>query len=176
MTAIRINQTILPALLLAGMTLSAATPAQAYKDDVGMLVGAGLGGLLGNQFGGGTWNSVATGLGVFLGGVGGRSIGASLDRADAGYYQAGYRTGWTEPSYSRRHVRYYDDVDNYQPTYVAQPAPQRIVYIQQPQPVYARAEARYCREYQSTVQVGNRLQSSYGTACQQPDGSWEIIQ
>lgn len=33
----------------------------------------------------------------------------------------------------------------------------------------------YCREYQQTVTVGGRLQDSYGTACQQPDGSWKIL-
>lgn len=33
----------------------------------------------------------------------------------------------------------------------------------------------YCREYQSRVNVGSRIQESYGTACLQPDGSWKII-
>ena len=35
---------------------------------------------------------------------------------------------------------------------------------------------RYCREYQSEVSVGGNRESVYGTACQQPDGSWEIVQ
>lgn len=34
---------------------------------------------------------------------------------------------------------------------------------------------RYCREYQQTIVVGGRNESAYGTACQQPDGSWEIV-
>lgn len=34
---------------------------------------------------------------------------------------------------------------------------------------------RYCREYQAKTLIGNRTQNSYGTACMQPDGSWEII-
>lgn len=33
----------------------------------------------------------------------------------------------------------------------------------------------YCREYTKTVTVGGKLQSSYGTACLQPDGDWKII-
>ncbi|MBI1275323.1 hypothetical protein GC177_05055 [bacterium] len=37
------------------------------------------------------------------------------------------------------------------------------------------ADGRYCREYTSKVAVGGRLQESYGQACLQPDGSWEII-
>jgi hypothetical protein len=37
----------------------------------------------------------------------------------------------------------------------------------------AQAEP-YCREYTKNVQIGNRTEQSYGTACQQPDGSWRI--
>lgn len=32
----------------------------------------------------------------------------------------------------------------------------------------------YCREYTRNVMVGNRMQEGYGTACLQPDGSWQI--
>lgn len=34
---------------------------------------------------------------------------------------------------------------------------------------------RYCREFQQQVTIGGKSESAYGTACQQPDGSWEII-
>ncbi len=34
---------------------------------------------------------------------------------------------------------------------------------------------RYCREFQQTATVGGRTESAYGTACRQPDGSWEIM-
>ncbi len=33
----------------------------------------------------------------------------------------------------------------------------------------------YCREYTGTVIIGGQEQPSYGTACMQPDGSWEIV-
>ncbi len=32
----------------------------------------------------------------------------------------------------------------------------------------------YCREFQQTVEVGGRAEQAYGTACQQPDGSWLV--
>lgn len=32
----------------------------------------------------------------------------------------------------------------------------------------------YCREYTQHFNVGGRIQEGYGTACMQPDGSWEI--
>lgn len=33
----------------------------------------------------------------------------------------------------------------------------------------------YCREFTKIVQVGGQTQSAYGTACYQPDGSWQIL-
>ncbi|MGB8275497.1 MAG: RT0821/Lpp0805 family surface protein [Alphaproteobacteria bacterium] len=34
---------------------------------------------------------------------------------------------------------------------------------------------RYCREFQQTVTIGGRQEVAYGTACQQPDGAWEVV-
>jgi hypothetical protein len=34
---------------------------------------------------------------------------------------------------------------------------------------------RYCREFLQEVSIGNRKEQAYGTACRQPDGSWEVI-
>ena len=33
----------------------------------------------------------------------------------------------------------------------------------------------YCREYTQAVTIGGQRQNSYGTACQQPDGTWKIL-
>lgn len=33
----------------------------------------------------------------------------------------------------------------------------------------------YCREYTKTVTIGGRSEQAYGTACYQPDGSWEVV-
>ncbi|MDJ0806314.1 MAG: RT0821/Lpp0805 family surface protein [Gammaproteobacteria bacterium] len=38
------------------------------------------------------------------------------------------------------------------------------------------SNGRYCREYQSKVNVGGKVENVYGTACRNPDGSWEIAQ
>lgn len=32
-----------------------------------------------------------------------------------------------------------------------------------------------CREFQQTVTIGGRTEQAYGTACLQPDGSWEVM-
>lgn len=34
---------------------------------------------------------------------------------------------------------------------------------------------RYCREFQQSITVGGKAEQAYGTACQQPDGAWEIV-
>ena len=35
---------------------------------------------------------------------------------------------------------------------------------------------RYCREFRHEVAIGGNIESLYGTACQNDDGSWEIVQ
>jgi surface antigen len=44
-----------------------------------------------------------------------------------------------------------------------------------PAETYQRADGRYCREYVTEVLIGDRRQEAYGTACRQPDGSWQVI-
>lgn len=34
---------------------------------------------------------------------------------------------------------------------------------------------RYCREFQHEITVGRKKELGYGTACRQPDGTWEVI-
>lgn len=36
-------------------------------------------------------------------------------------------------------------------------------------------DGRYCREFQQEVTIGGRREEAYGTACQQPDGSWQVV-
>lgn len=33
----------------------------------------------------------------------------------------------------------------------------------------------YCREYTQTLKIANTVQKAYGTACRQPDGSWQLM-
>src|SRR5215472_810894 len=37
------------------------------------------------------------------------------------------------------------------------------------------SNGRYCREFQQTVTIGGRPENSFGTACRQPDGAWQIV-
>jgi len=34
---------------------------------------------------------------------------------------------------------------------------------------------RYCREFRQEVHIGGKIEQAYGTACRQPDGSWQMV-
>ncbi len=178
---------LLMTLGVIAMTVGAAAPAHAGESAVwGTGIGAALGGLLGSQFGKGDGRLATTGLGVFMGGVVGNQMGQSMDRANAGYAGRGYSGyGYYAPGPSY----YAESYSYYQPTYVAPPAPPvRAVYVQEEDdyrtraPVYVQQSyvgsrsTSYCREYTQQVRIGDRIEESYGTACLQPDGSWQVRQ
>lgn len=131
------------------------------KETVGTLGGAALGGLLGSQIGGGTGKLVATGLGVFLGGLAGREIGRSLDRADQIAATQAYSRAQTAPIGET--IAWNNPESGHRGTYT-------------PVREGTSSSGRYCREFQQTVTVGGKTEQAYGTACRQPDGSWQIVQ
>ena len=145
----------------AALSLGACVSDQGNKQTVGTLIGAGLGGLAGSQIGSGTGQLAAVGAGVLLGGLLGNEVGKSLDKADIAYAER-----------------------NAQETLEYQPTGEISSWVNPdsgnsgsitPTATYQSETGRYCREYQQSVTVGGELQSAYGTACRQPDGSWEII-
>jgi surface antigen len=40
---------------------------------------------------------------------------------------------------------------------------------------FTNAEGQPCREFVSTIIIGGEQQQGYGTACRQPDGTWQIV-
>jgi len=129
------------------------------KEDLGTVVGAGVGGLLGSQFGSGSGNTAAIIAGIFLGGLLGKDIGASLDRVDKQMMgQTTYSTLENSPAGATSHWANPDSGNSGTVT---------------PTRTY-RSGTGYCREFQTTVTVGGKVQNAYGTACRQADGSWKI--
>ena len=130
------------------------------KEMVGTGTGAVVGGLLGSKIGDGSGQLWATGAGALLGAYLGNEIGKSLDNADKAQmsnavYQAqsapvGEPISWNNPE-SGNSGTVVATKDGYS------------------------ASGSYCREFQQTVYIGGKEESAYGTACQQPDGSWEIV-
>jgi hypothetical protein len=113
--------------------------------------------------------------------------------AHADSFAFGYSNGYA-PRHYHRH-RGYDARYVYvaPPPVYYYPPPPRVVYAPAPPPVYyapppvvyqqpqplpggrLQASQGYCREYQSTTIVNNQQVPTYGTACQQADGSWQIV-
>lgn len=117
---------------------------------LGTLLGGAAGGIVGRSIGKGKGRDVAMISGAVLGSV----IGSGAYRQECNeqvFEQApvGQPIGWQD---------YYQSAD----------------YTIIPTRDY-RLEGRYCREYQAIATVGGRRQDTYGIACMQPDGSWEII-
>jgi surface antigen len=147
------------AILAVGLTACQAQN-MGTKQGVGTLGGAALGGLLGSQIGGGTGKLIATSAGVLLGGFLGNEIGASLDKADQGQMvqaeqrafvaPVGQQISWNNPQSGNSGIitPVRDGYDN---------------------------AGKYCREFQQQVTVAGKKQQAYGTACRQPDGSWQIV-
>lgn len=156
------NLLIVP-LMMAVLLVSACETARQNgvgKQEVGAVSGAVVGGLLGSKVGGGSGQLWATGAGAVLGGLLGSEIGKSLDRADRAYLASanqralsapvGETISWNNP-----------DSGNYGTV-----TPTRDGYS---------SGDRYCREYEQEIYVGGQREVGVGTACQNADGTWEIV-
>ena len=146
--------------LAAALMLAACAPDEGPKAGGGALVGAVLGGIAGSAFGKGPGKVMAAATGAFLGTVIGHQVGRSLDRADRAYAaRAVSQSLEHEPSGGATVWRNPDSGNQGTVT---------------PTRTYETPAGRYCREYQHTVTVGGQSETAYGTACRQPDGTWEI--
>ncbi len=147
----------------AALFVLAACQAQnmGTKEGVGTLGGAAVGGLLGSQIGKGSGKLAATAAGVVIGGWLGNEIGASLDKAD-------------RLEMNRAESRAYSAPIGQQITW-NNPQSGNAGTITPIRDGYAN-DGAYCREFQQTITVGGQKQQGYGRACQQPDGSWKIVQ
>ncbi|MDG1436706.1 MAG: RT0821/Lpp0805 family surface protein [Rickettsiaceae bacterium] len=130
------------------------------KQGGGTLICGLAGGLLGSQFGKGSGQLLATGVGAIAGALVGNSIGSSMDEQDKilaeknahkalEYSHSGNRVEWKNP-----------DNGNY-----GSVTPTKTF----------KKESRYCREYIQEVTIGGEKSKAYGQACRKPDGQWEII-
>jgi surface antigen len=147
-------------LSVAALALVGCQQGAGPKQQMGTVGGAVLGGLAGSAVGGGTGRLWATGAGVLLGSLIGSNIGQSLDRADRQYMSQTTQTA-LESGQAGRPVEWKNpDSGNYG-TVVPQKAYQE--------------NNTYCREYSQNIVVGGKTERAYGTACRQPDGSWQIV-
>ena len=150
---------VMAAVLSLGL-LGGCVTDQGNKQTMGTLLGAGLGGFAGSKVGGGKGQLAATAAGVLLGGLMGNSVGQSLDRADQAYLSraqdqaleapVGQTISWSNPD-SGNHGT-----------------------ITPVRTVQNTNTGQLCREYQTSVTIGGRVEQGYGTACRTADGDWRI--
>jgi surface antigen len=156
MIATKFTAAAVATLLLAGCVTDGN-----QKEMAGTLLGAGLGGLAGSKVGIGKGQLAAVAVGTLAGAMIGRGIGQSLDNVDKLYAEramnraaaapVGQTIAWNNPDTGNRGT---------------------VTAVRDGTHTQSGA---YCREYQTTVQVGGRTETAYGTGCRQPDGSWRIV-
>jgi len=127
---------------------------QPTQREAGGVLGGVAGGVLGNQVGGGSGRTAAVIVGTLLGAYIGSSIGEQMDENDR--YRAqqsletaptNQRTTWKNP-----------DTEN--------------EYTVTPTKTYETSSGP-CREYTTEAIIDGKQEVVYGTACRQPDGSWQ---
>lgn len=152
---------LLTGLAAASLALTACqTEGWGEKEGFGTVGGAVLGGLAGSQIGSGSGQLWATGAGVLLGALVGSEVGKSLDRADQMYMQQAQRQAYTKPVGET--VSWSNPESGNSGTYT-------------PTREGTSSTGRHCREYEQTIYIGGKAETGVGTACQNPDGTWDII-
>lgn len=147
-------------LALAAALLSGCTTDAGPKQTGGAVLGAIGGGLAGAQFGRGSGNLAATAVGTLLGAYIGSEVGQSLDRADQMYAARAEQAAYAAPI--GQQITWNNPDSGHSGTYI-------------PTREGRDDSGNYCREYQTTVNIGGQTQKAYGQACRQPDGSWKVV-
>jgi surface antigen len=129
------------------------------KQQVGTVGGAVIGGILGSNVGGGQGRTAAIIGGTLLGAWAGSSIGASLDKADMMYANQAQNVAYTAPI--GEEIAWNNPESGHEGTFT-------------PVRDGTAASGAYCREFQQTITIDGRTERAYGTACQMPDGTWQI--
>lgn len=125
------------------------------------MIGAALGGLLGSQFGSGTGQLATTGAGVLVGALVGSEIGHTMDEVDRLKANQAVVQSQTAPlgekiNWNNSNSGNYGSI-----------TPTRDGFSE---------SGRYCREFYQTITIDNKNEDAHGIACQEPDGTWRIMQ
>lgn len=130
------------------------------KQTAGAVLGGIGGAVIGSQFGEGSGQIAATAAGTLLGAYLGSEIGKSLDAADRAMMDQATQQATTAP--------------------VGQTIDWSNTNSGNSGTVTATRQGRgpsgeSCREFLTTVEVDGRLEEQTSIACQQPDGSWQVV-
>ena len=131
-----------------------ATTGKGQSEQSGEIIGAILGGVLGSQVGKGDGRTAAIILGTMAGAMIGCNVGKSMDETDQlktadslETVRTGEPTSWNNP-----------DTGN--------------EYTVTPTRTYEQSSGP-CRDYTIDAKIDGKNEKVHGTACRQPDGSWQ---
>lgn len=152
----KLKKPLITTVLIGALALAGC---QASNETIGQATGAIAGGVLGNQVGGGSGRVAATIVGALAGGVIGGSIGRGLDQrsrdaALAAEYNALERGSAGQPVAWQGSNGTYGQVVPQQPYQVG---------------------SQNCRRYTHTIYIDGTPQEASGTACRNPDGTWQPL-
>lgn len=124
---------------------------------LGKILGGAAGAAIGSQVGGGEGRTAAVIGGTIIGVLIGGNIGRTMDQTDQNCIGQAL-----EHAPDRQTIRWDDPESGAQ-------------FAVTPVGTEPAGGGRYCREYVTEVVIGGRSEQAYGTACRQPDGSWERV-
>jgi surface antigen len=149
-------------IMTASLALTGcAADGRADKEALGTLLGAAAGGWAGSSIGKGDGKVVATAVGTMLGAAIGNQIGRGLNDVDRMRMRQAEQRAYSAPIGEA--IVWNNPGTGNSGTVTATRD--------------GRSTAgRYCREFQTEVIVGGKKENAHGVACQQPDGSWKIVE
>ena len=128
---------------------------------LGGLLGGMAGAAIGSRIGKGDERTAAIIGGTIIGMIVGGSIGRSMDEVDQMKANQAINTAHTAPLGET--ITWNNPDSGHSGTVT-------------PVRDGTSASGSYRREFQQTVTIGGQTEQAYGTACRQPDGSWQIVQ
>jgi surface antigen len=141
----------------AGLRDGRCRPEMFDESAVGGLIGAAAGGFTGSRFGHAKATLSATAIGALIGAAVGHATGDGIARAEEVCFSQSF-----EHVADRETIAWMDPVEG-------------IHYAVTPTRTIKGKDGRYCREYMARATVNGQAAGTFGTACRQPDGSWELI-
>lgn len=142
-------------IVAAVMVIFLASCANMSKEQLGAMIGAGTGALLGNAAG--KNSAFLTVAGAVVGALVGAEVGRYMDRQDA-----------------ILNNRAFESAAKYGGSYGWRNQETGNSGVWNMGPAVTTSDG-YCREYQQKVIIGGREVEAYGIACREPDGSWRIV-
>jgi surface antigen len=148
---------VVVALGLGGCAQTGETVKNNPKTTMGGMLGAAGGGLIAAAAGASPAGIVG---GIILGGLVGGAVGNALDQKDKEMAQQAAQRAFENSRSGEASAWHNPDSGN-----SGSITPTRT---------YQQPSGQYCREYQQDIIVGGKPEKTYGTACRQADGSWQI--